>query len=229
MSSSTHPHRRVAREIQDLTGFLIEQGFSQDQNYPVEVQTGRDAFVVSFSNTTSFAPMLKDRPYPEMHKELQGDRAFNVLMIDGAMLQLTYSFGGGMLVQSRLAFLPSPSLLDYQNDPELYEEDILYADVIDKKAVSVPLRFDYDARPGVASSLLHPVSHLTLGQYTNCRIATTAPLTPFLFVEFILRSFYNTAMRPVASKLPGGSYQLTRCITTEEESLIHVGVPSTIN
>lgn len=225
MSSGLSLARRIAREVQDLTGYLIEEGFSQDQNYPVVAQRGKDAFVVSFSNTVSFAPMLRDRPYPEMYREVLDLRAFNILMVDGAMLQLTYSFDSGVLQQSRLGFLPSPSLLDYQNNPELYEEDVLYADVIDRKAVSVPFRFDYDPRPGVASSLLHPVSHLTLGQYTNCRIATTAPVTPYYFVEFVLRSFYNTAMRQVAAGLPRGSYQLAKCITAEEEGLIHVGVP----
>ena len=81
-------------------------------------------------------------------------------------------------------------------------EDEIYADVIARNIVPFPVRFDYDGRDGIHEELAHPKSHLTLGQYENCRIPVTSPMTPFWFVDFILRNFYHTAFGRYADKLP---------------------------
>jgi hypothetical protein len=57
-------------------------------------------------------------------------------------------------------------LEEFQNNPDVYLEDELYADVIAKCNV--------------------PFSYLTLGHYENCRIPVTAPLTPHWSIDFIL-------------------------------------------
>ncbi len=219
-------HKRIFDEINVLTYYLIESGLADDQNLPVLSRKGRDEYEVSIAGFDSFAPILKNRPYQELHDELAYERGYNVKMLDGALIQMTYELADRSIRKSRLAFMPSPNLLDFQNNPEVYLEDAMYADVIDKRVVTVPLRFDFDIRPGVAQDTDHPVSHLTLGQYAHCRIATTAPLTPFLFVEFILRSFYKSALGSVTSSLPFHGFRLARCITVNEASLIHIGVPS---
>lgn len=130
------------------------------------------------------------------------------------------------LSRHRLAFLPAPDLLEFQNNPDLYLEDVMYADVVDLRVVTVPLRFDYDARAGVAKSVDHPASHLTLGQYSGCRIPATAGLTPYLFFEFVLRSFYNTALSSVSAALPVQAQRFSACITDDERRLVHLGIPA---
>ncbi|WP_256385409.1 DUF2290 domain-containing protein [Parafrankia colletiae] len=153
-------------------------------------------------------------------------KRLNVRMLDGALLQMTYEFTGLALTRSRLAFLPSPDLSEFQNNPDVYMEDVLFAEVVNRQVVAVPVRFDFDSRDGVASDILHPCSHVTLGQYKNCRIAATSPLTPGVFVEFILRSFYNTATNELSKRLPGLRHRFDRTITDQEVTLVHFAVPS---
>jgi hypothetical protein len=219
-------HRDIRLEIEAATQFLVESGLADDQNLPFEAQRGPQTFVVHYSNAASFAPLLRDRPYSETYEEQRDERSYNVLMLDGALIQMVYEFENRGLRRCRLAFLPSPNLLEFQNNPELYMEERLYADVIDKRVVTVPLRFDYDGRPGVARPIDHPVSHLTLGQYSRCRIPTAAPITPYLFIEFILRSFYNSALENVSKQLPTQATRFAECIHSTERAVVHVGVPA---
>jgi len=68
--------------------------------------------------------------YADSYKEQLAARAFNFRMLDGALVQMAYRFNNSAISQGRLAFLPSPDLEAFQNDPEVYEEDLMYAEVI---------------------------------------------------------------------------------------------------
>ena len=219
-------HRRVVDEINGATAALVESGLADDQNPAYESQVGSGKYVVRYSRHATIGSALWNTPYDEAYRELREARSFNILMLDGAMLQMEYEFRNRRLVRHRLAFLPSPNLLEYQNDPEIYMQERMYADIVEKGAVTVPCRFDYDNREGVPVDLAHPVSHLTLGQYTACRIPVTAGVTPHAFVEFVLRSFYNTASSVVDLHLPKPLLRFDVCIASAERRTIHIGVPS---
>ena len=146
-------------------------------------------------------------------------------MLDGALLQMMYLFDNGILHRHRLAFFPSPHLEEFQNNPEIYLEDERYADVVARNIVPFPLRFDFDASERTSQNHLHPKSHVTLGQYENCRIPVTAPLTPVRFVEFILRNFYYTAFSQVVDKYPGFGGSFADSITQSERRMVHIVIP----
>ena len=180
---------------------------------------------VSFPGAEYISAALQDRPYEEMYRELTESRAYNIKMLDGALIQMSYQFGHGELVNHRLAFFPSPSLGEFQNDPQSYIYDELYADVVANSIGRVPMRFDYDAREDFHAVLVHPKSHFTLGQYRNCRIPVSAPLMPFQFVDFILRNFYHTAYEKYDVKLPTASARFAESIHPEERRVVHIVVP----
>ena len=142
------------------------------------------------------------------------------------MIQMQYEFFRNQLARHRLAFLPSPDLLEFQNNRELYFREALYADVVDERVVTVPLRFDYDVREGVTRELEHPKSHLTLGEYKLCRIPVTAAVTPNAFMAFILRSFYNAAAASVDRQIPSPALRFAECIADAERRVVHIGVPT---
>jgi hypothetical protein len=215
--------RLVFKEISEITTFLVEQGFADDQNWPVMTISGNISSV-SFPNP-QHALMLRNVPYRDLYRSQREAKSFNVLMLDGAIIQIDYEFTGESINRCRLAFLPSPDLEAFQNDPELYEIDHMYADVISRQIVAVPIRFEFDDRSGVSENINHPKSHVTLGQYKNCRIAAAAPLTPGIFMGFILRSFYNTAIRAISSSTPCYSHRWTQTITEDEAVLLHIAVP----
>src|SRR5260370_37605465 len=137
----------VVNEITRLTRFLVEEGFADDQNYPIR-RGNHESATISFPNA-QLSLMLRNVPYDDIYESQRGARSYNILMLDGALIQINYEFKESSLIRCRLAFLPSPNLTAFQNDPELYEGDLMYAEVVSRQVVTVPIRFDFDDRAGV--------------------------------------------------------------------------------
>jgi hypothetical protein len=183
----------VVAQIRAITIALIGSSFVDEQNYPsIRRYPGR-LVEIGLGAELDLSVSLKNISYKEIYSALQEMGAFNVRMMDGALIQMFYTFRARELVSHRLAYFPSPSLEAYQNEPEIYEEDHIYADILAKNVVAFPIRFDFDSDDELFRPVAHPKSHLTLGQYKNCRIPVSAPLTPIVFVKFILRNLYATA------------------------------------
>ena len=89
-----------------------------------------------------------------------------------------------------------------------------------KSILPVPVRFDYD--PANFEELKHPASHLSLGQYKNCRIPIVAPICPANFINFILRSFYCTAKLELPLDFP--YILMEETIVEKEKNGIHLSV-----
>lgn len=211
------------KEIEDLTGELISVGLCVDQNYPVLVSDGTKA-EVTFGKTQDLSVTLKNIPYADAYTVLATNRSFNLKLIDGGLVQLLYRFDGGNLSSHRLAFFPSPDLLEYQNNSDVYELDELYGDVIERNVVTVPIRFDFDPENFV--DYHHPKSHLTIGQYKNCRIPVSGGITPFYFINFLLRAFYNTPFRKFCEGIKEGELTFEPNISEREKRHMHFMVGS---
>ncbi len=212
-------------QIHDIVLYMMDTGLSDDQNFPHLDDRERPLVRVSFPGAEYVGIALRDRPYDEIYGDLAASRAFNIKMLDGALVQMTYQFHQGGLLNHRLAFFPSPSLAQFQNDPQSYFDDDIYADIVANNIVHVPMRFDYDASEDLHQLLTHPKSHLTLGQYRNSRIPVSAPLTPLLFIDFILRNFYHTAYQNYAAQLPITSARFPDSIFPDEREVVHIVVP----
>lgn len=213
----------VRNQMQRIVEELIFVSLSVDQTFPSKRTEGSETKIDFGKADISFA--LRNKPYREIYDELLKTKSYNFKLIDGAIVQLMYKFEGNQLKNHRLAFFPSPYLEKYQNNPELYENDEIYADVIRKDVVPFPIRFDFDSRAEVVVDVEHPQSHLTLGQYLNCRIPVSAPLTPSLFILFILRNFYNTAFAKFSEKITSFNDFFEQTITVKERNLIHIQIP----
>lgn len=217
---------QIKDHINGLVGFLIEAGLAEDQGFAFQRSTSGGLIEVTFQNANEVSIALKDRTYEEIYQHILEARAYTAKLPDGAMLQMMYQFADNVLRLHRLAFFPSPFLETFQNDPDPYLNDEVYADIVAKNVVSFPIRFDYDSDDRIHRELEHPKSHMTLGQYKNCRIPVTAPLTPSQFVDFILRNFYHTAFRKYADKLPVHDIGLfDDTILQSEQRVIHVVIP----
>ena len=207
-------------ELQKITADLIAAGICTDQNFPALISHGEGVVTVGLTSTDRLSITMKNIPYPQSYRVLAEDRLYSMRMIDGGLIQLMYTFVEYRLQKHRLAFFPSPDLLEYQNNPEIYETDELYADVISQNIVSTPIRFDFD-RTNFAE-VAHPMCHLTIGQYKNCRIPVSAPLTPHAFLDFILRAFYNTPYQNLCTNLTREVAKLERTISGPEHDQIYL-------
>ena len=218
---------QIKNQIMKLTANLIEFGLSDQENFPFLRKVGQGWQEIGVG-ARNFSHALRNIPYHEVYSELDRTGIYNAKMLDGALIHLMYLFQNNEVKAHRLAFYPSPSLEEFQNNPDIYLEDEIYADVIMKNIVPFPIRFDFDSREEVVVDVDHPHSHLTLGQYQNCRIPVSSPLTPFLFIEFLLRNFYNTAYQKYHDKITAfKDHSFEATITPREKNMIHIKIPTT--
>lgn len=210
----------IIQQVTSLTADLISSGLCVDQNFPSLRTEPEGEVLVGFSAPSDLSITLKNIPYADAYSVIKEQRSYNMRLIDGGLVQLLYRFQGNELQKHRLAFFPSPDLLEYQNNSEVYEQDELYGDVIMKNVVTTPLRFDFDRGAFIEGD--HPMSHLTIGQYKNCRIPVSAPLTPYYFMNFILRAFYNTPFRKFCTDLRVDNTRFERTIARRELEQVYV-------
>lgn len=219
--------KHIREQVVDVTTKLIDLGICDDQNFP---STTEDE--VRLSSEHDYSIFLKNITYEDMYNDLVNNRVYNIKMIDGALIQMKYKFKDNKIEKHRLAFFPSPHLPIYQNNPNSYMEDNIYMDICEKGIVAVPLRFDFDDSiddygEKVAKPVIHPISHLTIGQYKNCRIPVTSALTPYQFIEFIIRNFYNKDFESFRKKLPKNNRSFNQSIHEEEKKILNISIPIT--
>jgi len=215
---------KIYNQINILTAELIRTGLCDAQNFPSRKKYADNIEEISV-NEADHSIFLKSIPYFEMFKRLHETRTYNIKMIDGALISMSYRFKGNCLIAHRLSFFPSPDLEAFHNDPELYFRDELYADIIDKRIVTIPIRFDFSNDEKTFKPIVHPVSHLTLGQYKNCRIPVSSALTPYQFLQFVIMNFYHNAHIKLSnhSSIFRGCFDAT--IFKEEKELVHINTP----
>lgn len=216
---------RIRQQAAQLTADLVGLSLCDRQNYPAvrDLGEGLREVGIGVRGNTSYA--LKNIPYHDIYRELERTQTYNLRMLDGALIQMMYRFRNNEVEAHRLAFFPSPFLEEFQNNPDIYLDDEIYAEVIIKNIVPFPIRFDFDCREEVVVEVDHPKSHLTLGQYQNCRIPVSAPLTPYHFIGFILRNFYNTAYRKYEDQLTSFNHCFESSISARERDLLYVNIP----
>jgi hypothetical protein len=220
MSIST----KIFRQIEKLTETLVRLSLCDHQNFPAMRNLQHGCCEIGISSHPDLGYALKNISYQEIYAELVRTQTYNLKMLDGALVQMVYRFRNDIIESHRLAFFPSPNLEEFQNNPDIYLEDEIYADIIAKNIVPFPSRFDFDCNN--FTEFEHPKSHVTLGQYKNCRIPASSPLMPYHFIIFILRNFYNTAFLKYSNKInPVVPSLFTETITTSERELIYIQIP----
>jgi hypothetical protein len=216
---------KILKQISEITADLVGLSLCDNQNFPTLIRVSATQTEISFSGVSNLSFVLRNIPYDTIYEELKRTKSYNFKMIDGALVQIMYKFCDEKISAHRLAFFPSPNLLEFQNNPEIYQLDELYADVIMKNVVTLPIRFDFDISDRIFVELHHPKSHLTLGQYSNCRIPVSGPITPAAFMDFILRNFYNTAHRRFCGEMTKFDDSFETTIAKLENEVMHFRVP----
>jgi hypothetical protein len=148
----------IYKQVEKLTSDIIAISLCNHQKYPSIRSHPGDIKEIGFGDNNNLSIVLKNLPYSEIYKELERAQSYNIKMIDGALIQLMYRFHKNKIKNHRLAFFPSPYLEEYQNDPEIYETDERYAEILSKSIVPFPLRFDFDSDLRRLTTL-KPTSH----------------------------------------------------------------------
>lgn len=155
--------RQTLKQINELTQALVGLSLSNEQNFPTTHGRAGGNFEITVNTAAGMSVALKNVAYNDTYLELEKGRCFNIKMLDGALILLRYRFASGSISEHSLAYFPSPDLKHFQNEPEIYLEDEIYADIISRNIVPFPIRFDFSADPAKFVEIDHPYSHLTLG------------------------------------------------------------------
>lgn len=217
--------RNTYREINKITEDLIRFGLSKSQNFPCVISNS----IITWSGQTDISFSLKDIDYNIIYKAIDDGNNYNIKMLDGALIQMMYTFNRDNLVSHRLAFFPSPRLEKYEDNPTAYEElyfdEAIYHDMISKNIVPFPIRLDYNNCEEMHVDIKHPRTHLHLGQYENCRIPVKSPITPYAYMHFILRNFYSAAFEKYFFDYDFSSEtNFEDSITCNEKKILYLGV-----
>lgn len=215
----------TASRVDGLLRHLGKVGIARHYRRVVRSLEGR-VVKVSFPGAEHVSAAMKNQDYRRLYQHFVAERAYSAVMLDNAILQIMYRFAGRELTGHRLAFFPAPKLDEFQSAPEWYLRDDVCVDVVARTTTPTLLRFDYDAREGRHRPVTHPKSHLTLGRYEGCRIPVTAPLTPYRFIDFVLRNFYDTADTCYSNGLPRSTTRFDDTIDASEKHVMHVAVPA---
>ena len=119
----------IYEDVNRITSDLIKLSLCNKQSFPCISAQDNNIREVSISGNKSLSVVLKNLPYRDVYNELIRSKIYNIKMLDGALLQFMYRFKDDALIAHRLAFFPSPDLEEFQNSPEIYEMDEMYAEV----------------------------------------------------------------------------------------------------
>jgi len=181
----------IIKQIKNITRFLIDKNLVISYNEP---RIMNDEITLK----SDISKILKNEEYSDIYNICIKEKLFNFLLLDTAILQLMYRFDkrGRSIIEHRLCFFPNPNIEQFAENFDYeslyYESRNIAIEYIEKNVVIFPLRFDFNINEQIYKEIYHPKSHLTLGNYKNCRIPVSSWISPKMFVGFILRNFYNT-------------------------------------
>jgi len=147
------------QEINKLTAALVGLSLSNEQNFPSTHGATNASFEITIKNAKALTVALRNVSYVDIYNSLSDAGCFNMKLLDGALVCLRYRFEAGQVIEHSLSYFPSPDLEHFQNDPDVYLSDDIYADIVSRNIVPFPIRFDFNADEDRYIDVDHPYSH----------------------------------------------------------------------
>ena len=216
----TSNHYQAA--IRNLVDLLLRNDAAITGNPVTEMRIGSRTRITWLRSSASVGPAC-DNDFGSIDEycvALQ-QRAYNVMLCDGSLLQLSFDLRGHDLVGHRLCWLPCPYRLEQEELREFDPLDImLMYENSGRKYLRLrsPLRFDYDPE---SVRINHPSVHLHVNS-DECRCAVVAPISLGHFIRFVFQHFYPLLWGRLEFLREWPRVLETRTITTEEESGLHI-------
>ncbi|MDE2731236.1 MAG: DUF2290 domain-containing protein [Bacteroidota bacterium] len=214
---------QVSSQIKGTIRFMHDQGLVQDQRAPKR-KTDRGTVTVMFGGVQHMKAASRNPSYAGIYLESSRRGVYSIRMLDEALVQLHYEFRHQQLIRHRLAYLPHPWLGDFHLTREDFVQNNINIDTIARGWPPTPFRFDFDRH--AQRDVVHPAAHFTIGSVSQCRIPVTRPLTPYEFIDFLLRNLYDSLANRYSAGLPKPRVAYQSTITQAESNLVHMAAPS---
>jgi hypothetical protein len=209
--------KEILEQVRFLTKYFIEKGLAVTQNFPKEI--GQDIIWDGYQGI-SFS--LKTQVYADIYNVTLSSKEYNFVFTDGGIIQMMYTFHKDTMLSHRLAYYPphNSSALNEDEESEYHSSN----------KMPIPIRFDFDSDVKKFKEVVHSYTHFTLGDHEKCRIPVSAPVTPFRFIDFIIRAFYMDFYERTSFKTDiVCPIKMTQTMYKDENSLIHLSFHDSIN
>lgn len=213
----------LERSISSIIKSLVTFGVADRLNMPSVRSRDRYSGDIGLSSNVDLSIVLNERPYDDLYDEMVRQRLFHVLFPDGGLLQFFYRVRFDKISKHRLAFYPCPYLRPFDADVLTYLRDSIWGHQVSAFHLPVVIRFDFEASEEKYVALSHSYSHLTLGQYPNCRIPVSSPLGPWIFTQFVMRNFYSKCFGVMRNIYDVPKFE--RSLQAEEKSSYFLSIP----
>ena len=195
---STMTPKKIERDIRNFLDLLVKHDIAVVAN-PVDVRQIETRTRLTWKSAIS-GSITGVGPYGsiENYRSLVERQAYSAVLLDGALLQVSYDFGGSELVGHRLGFHPCPF------------------DLPSEEVRSEPLLDLIDLYQGAGCD------HVRLRSPIRCRCPIVAPLGLGHFVHFVFSHFYPEvwAVHDFLQAWPLSLWD--RTITQVEEGQLHL-------
>jgi hypothetical protein len=189
----------IKSEIEIITAVLAKAGLLRDSNSPV-IKASYISTSVSWQSNPHLSYCFGSYGRIAHYCELLNKRDYNLLFVDGSIVQFFYYLEKDRVTKHMLCYYPCP----YDFSPEEIEElgisdlpDIIGGDeLLGRIKLVSPIRFDFDLKPRPKD---HPFSHLSAIKDT-CRIPAFGPISVGHFVRFVIRYFYAERFQEIVSR-----------------------------
>lgn len=79
------PHQTLA-DIKGVMSRMIRATLSDEQHYPVLASKGGNIVEINIAGAPDLSASMKSRPYNEIYADLVSAKAFNLKLVDGALI-----------------------------------------------------------------------------------------------------------------------------------------------
>ena len=94
----------IQRQVERLTTDMVGLSLCDHQNYPSLRNIGQGYQEIGISNRTNISYALKNISYRNVYIELNRTQTYNLKMLDGALIYMTYRFRHNQIEKHSLAF-----------------------------------------------------------------------------------------------------------------------------
>jgi hypothetical protein len=230
--------QEVRSEIERLVNAMIQAKLAIDVNLPVLRRDGSDV-LVTWPAYAGGALSDNQSGSIQEYRRMVLNRQYTCALIDGALIQISFTFRNAQLIGNRLCYYPCPLVFEQDDwDPseipllDLFDDILVeeFDDVLESIAepelrstlarlrMRGPIRFEY--APGQQTSA-HPASHAHIGE-GDVRIPVFGPLSIGHFLRFVVRHYYPGIWLRANDFREWPQISGKRCITTDEQEGLFV-------
>lgn len=186
--------RNFMTDYNNIVRELYEKEMIRDIKCHVTSDLG-EVVEITHENKSNESNILYDRhlPIETIMDILLENKEYNLLLYDRSIIKYQFTIKNGKICKERLIFIKKHNYLWTKDEINKKDIDDFGTDWFQEE-ISIPIviRIDYDDEN--YEDIVHPITHMTLSNYEECRIPMMGAVTLYNFINFILNFFYNDSL-----------------------------------